>query len=110
MALFDFRQKTGAGTRPGPTQRSCRLHLGLFDRGDARTAAQIEDFRALLPAGTRALYRPYRRHAQSRQVSTAKRSLRGGLRRSLPHMPARSHLRFGHARRLDRPLPRERPA
>jgi methylenetetrahydrofolate reductase (NADPH) len=69
-----------------------------------RTAEKIEDFRALLPAGTRV----YIAHIDGTEiddmVATARRLRDEGFE-PMPHFPARSIPGPRDARRLDPPLP-----
>jgi len=89
MALFDFRQKTGAGTRPGPDPGGLADFIsGYSIEVMPRTAAKIEDFRALLPAGTRVYIAHIDGTPIEDMVSTAKRLSAEGFE-VMPHMPAR---------------------
>jgi methylenetetrahydrofolate reductase (NADPH) len=105
MALLSFR-KSGAAEAEAP-HRPWRYSRTLEDYSIEvmpRTAAKVEDFRALLPAGTRV----YIAHIDGTEiddmVATAKRLARRRLRADAA-FPGALHPRTGDACRLDPPLP-----
>jgi len=89
MALINFRRKGAdvAPARPAPSD------LGAFLAGFSievmpRTAARIEDFRALLPKGTRVYIAHIDGTPIEDMVATAKRIAGEGFK-VMPHFPAR---------------------
>ncbi len=87
MALLNFRKRDAVGFKPG----NARVEAFLQDYSIEvmpRTAEKVEDFRALLPEGTRV----YIAHIDGTPIedmaSTAKRLSRDGFK-VMPHFPAR---------------------
>jgi len=85
MALFNFRQKTAP--TPGPAALESFLQ-GFSIEVMPRTAEKIEDFRALLPAGTRVYIAHIDGTPIEDMVATAARLRREGYE-PMPHFPAR---------------------
>ena len=85
MAVIPF-QKTGGD---GPTPTAARLLDGFSIEVTPRTAAKVEDFRALLPAGTRVYVAHIDGTPLDDMVATARRLRAEGFA-AMPHIPARS--------------------
>lgn len=86
MALVNFRKKAPA-TAPGSTDISGILE-GYSIEVMPRTAEKIDDFRALLPAGTRVYIAHIEGTPIDEMVATAKRIAGEGFT-VMPHFPAR---------------------
>ncbi|WP_010141373.1 methylenetetrahydrofolate reductase [Oceanicola sp. S124] len=86
MALLPFRlREPGA---PDPTDRLAPLFADYSIEVTPRTAARIEDFRALLPAGTRVYVAHIDGTPITQMVATAARLAGQGFE-VMPHVPAR---------------------
>jgi len=85
MALFNFRRDTGPAAGPSPELDS--FLMGYSIEVMPRTAEKVEDFRALLPAGTR-VYIANIESPIEEMVATAARLRREGFE-PMPHFPAR---------------------
>lgn len=86
MALFSFRSKTAAAD-PAAGQLEAFLH-GYSIEVMPRTAEKVEDFRALLPAGTRVYIAHIDGTPIEEMVATARRVIAEGYT-AMPHFPAR---------------------
>ena len=85
MALFNFRRDT----TPAPVSDDVEAFLeGYSIEVMPRTAEKIEDFRALLPKGTRVYVAHIEGTPIADMVATAKRIAREGFE-VMPHFPAR---------------------
>ena len=85
MALFNFRRE--AAPIPAPVNVAAFLH-GYSIEVMPRTAEKVEDFRALLPRGTRVYIAHIEGTPIDDMVATAKRITREGFD-VMPHFPAR---------------------
>lgn len=86
MALFNFRSKTPA---PAPTGGALEAFLtGYSIEVMPRTAEKVEDFRALLPSGTRVYIAHIDGTPIEEMVATARRIGEEGFA-VMPHFPAR---------------------
>lgn len=86
MALLQFRRKSDVAT---PTDPAVEAFLdGYSIEVMPRTAAKVEDFRALLPAGTRVYIAHIEGTPIDEMVSTARRLAGDGFQ-VMPHFPAR---------------------
>ncbi|MDO9638579.1 MAG: methylenetetrahydrofolate reductase [Pseudotabrizicola sp.] len=86
MALFNFRTKT-APAAPSPGQMEAFLQ-GYSIEVMPRTAEKVEDFRALLPAGTRVYIAHIDGTPIEEMIATARRVTGEGFT-AMPHFPAR---------------------
>jgi len=87
MALLPFSRKTNAA--PPPVNRAIEaLMQGYSIEVMPRTAAKIDDFRALLPAGTRVYIAHIEGTDIDEMVQTARRLNAAGMT-VMPHFPAR---------------------
>lgn len=84
MALFSFRAKNGGGAVPGLSA----LVEGFSIEVMPRTAEKVEDFRALLPEGTRVYIAHIDGTPIEDMVKTAARIAQDGFP-VMPHFPAR---------------------
>ncbi len=87
MALLPFRKKPAAGAVPGPRDVEAFL-AGYSIEVMPRTAAKVEDFRALLPEGTRVYIAHIDGTPIEDMVATARRLADDGFQ-VMPHFPAR---------------------
>lgn len=85
MALLDFRRKTGA---PHDTATLETALAGYSIEVMPRTAGKVEDFRALLPAGTRVYIAHIEGTPIDDMLATAARLRAEGFE-PMPHFPAR---------------------
>ncbi|NRB33614.1 MAG: methylenetetrahydrofolate reductase [Rhodobacteraceae bacterium] len=88
MALLNFRKKDEIAPAPGATPEMEALLQGYSIEVMPRTAAKVEDFRALLPEGTRVYIAHIEGTPIDDMVATAKRLNADGYR-VMPHFPAR---------------------
>ncbi|MEM8730237.1 MAG: methylenetetrahydrofolate reductase [Pseudomonadota bacterium] len=94
MSLLNFRKDAGRATRAnGRSMRPAHPHVERFLENYSievmpRTAAKVEDFRALLPAGTRVYVAHIDGTPIDEMVSTARRLSADGFQ-VMPHFPAR---------------------
>ena len=87
MALLNFRKSDSPAQ--GPVNRDVEALLqGYSIEVMPRTAAKVEDFRALLPAGTRVYIAHIEGTPIAEMVATAARLARDGFQ-VMPHFPAR---------------------
>ena len=84
MALFNFRRKDGGGAAPGLSAMLDGFSIEVMPR----TAEKVEDFRAILPPGTRVYIAPIDGTPIDDLVRTAARLAREGFP-VMPHIPAR---------------------
>ncbi|MCG7492636.1 methylenetetrahydrofolate reductase [Thalassobius sp. Cn5-15] len=87
MALLNFRKKEAQGTKPVNPELEAFLK-GYSIEVMPRTAAKVEDFRALLPEGTRVYIAHIEGTPIEDMVATAKR-IKGEGYDVMPHFPAR---------------------
>jgi methylenetetrahydrofolate reductase (NADPH) len=87
MALLNFRRKDAGPKAPLPGALSAMLD-GHSIEVMPRTAAKVEDFRAILPAGTRVYIAHIDGTPIEEMVETAARLARDGFE-VMPHFPAR---------------------
>jgi methylenetetrahydrofolate reductase (NADPH) len=87
MALLNFRRKD-AGARAPQTGALSAMLDGYSIEVMPRTAAKVEDFRAILPAGTRVYIAHIDGTPIEEMVETAARLARDGFE-VMPHFPAR---------------------
>ena len=87
MALLNFRRKDAGARAPQPGALSAMLD-GYSIEVMPRTAAKVEDFRAILPAGTRVYIAHIDGTPIEEMVETAARLARDGFE-VMPHFPAR---------------------
>ncbi|MFN4153477.1 MAG: methylenetetrahydrofolate reductase [Paracoccaceae bacterium] len=87
MALFNFRSKTAQAPAPSESRLEAFLH-GYSIEVMPRTAEKVEDFRALLPAGTRVYIAHIDGTPIDEMVATARRLADEGFT-AMPHFPAR---------------------
>ena len=88
MSLLNFKRREA----PGPTPADARVEAfleGCSIEVMPRTAARVEDFRALLPEGTRVYIAHIDGTPIEEMVATAARLARDGFQ-VMPHFPARS--------------------
>jgi methylenetetrahydrofolate reductase (NADPH) len=89
MALLDFRRKAGPNARTGPSRDGLAEFVGGYSiEVMPRTVAQVEDLRALLPAGTRIYIAHIDGTPITDMVATAARLATDGFE-VMPHLPAR---------------------
>ena len=89
MALLNFRKRDDSQTAAGPANAQIEAFLnGYSIEVMPRTAEKIEDFRALLPAGTRVYIAHIEGTPIEDMVATARRLAREGYP-VMPHFPAR---------------------
>ncbi|MFN0114797.1 MAG: methylenetetrahydrofolate reductase [Paracoccaceae bacterium] len=90
MALLNFRRKAPAPAAPpaGSADAVEAFLTGFSIEVMPRTAANVEDFRALLPAGTRVYIAHIEGTPIDEMVATAKRLRAEGFE-PMPHFPAR---------------------
>ncbi|MGB5866225.1 MAG: methylenetetrahydrofolate reductase [Sulfitobacter sp.] len=86
MALFDFRKKTETPDEVNPQVEHFLQDFSIEVM--PRTAEKVEDFRALLPEGTRVYIAHIEGTPIDEMVATAKRLNDGGYK-VMPHFPAR---------------------
>lgn len=86
MALLNFRKKDAAGPTVTPAME--RFLDGFSIEVMPRTAEKIDDFRALLPAGTRVYIAHIEGTTIEDMVATARRLANDGFA-VMPHFPAR---------------------
>jgi methylenetetrahydrofolate reductase (NADPH) len=84
MALFSFRRKDGGGAAPGLSSFLDGFSIEVMPR----TAEKVEDFRALLPPGTRVYIAHIDGTPIEDMVATAARIAGEGFP-VMPHFPAR---------------------
>jgi methylenetetrahydrofolate reductase (NADPH) len=84
MALFNFRRKDGGGAAPGLSAMLDGFSIEVMPR----TAEKVEDFRAILPPGTRVYVAHIDGTPIDDMVRTAARLAREGFP-VMPHIPAR---------------------
>ena len=84
MALFNFRRKDGGGAAPGIAAMLDGFSIEVMPR----TAEKVEDFRAILPPGTRVYIAHIDGTPIDDMVATAARIAREGFP-VMPHFPAR---------------------
>jgi methylenetetrahydrofolate reductase (NADPH) len=84
MALFNFRRKDGGGAAPGLSAMLDGFSIEVMPR----TAEKVEDFRAILPPGTRVYIAHIDGTPIDDMVRTAARLAREGFP-VMPHIPAR---------------------
>ena len=87
MALFNFRGKTAQAPAPAQGQLEAFLQ-GYSIEVMPRTAEKVEDFRALLPTGTRVYIAHIDGTPIEEMVATARRLADEGFT-AMPHFPAR---------------------
>ncbi|CUH83303.1 methylenetetrahydrofolate reductase [Thalassovita mediterranea] len=87
MALLNFRKKAAQGDKPVNPELEAFLK-GYSIEVMPRTAAKVEDFRALLPEGTRVYIAHIEGTPIEDMVATAKR-IKGEGYDVMPHFPAR---------------------
>jgi methylenetetrahydrofolate reductase (NADPH) len=87
MSLFNFRAKSAQAPEPSHGQMEAFLQ-GYSIEVMPRTAEKVEDFRALLPAGTRVYIAHIDGTPIEEMVATAKRVADEGFT-AMPHFPAR---------------------
>jgi methylenetetrahydrofolate reductase (NADPH) len=87
MALFNFRAKAGVGAEVADPQLEAFLH-GYSIEVMPRTAEKIDDFRELLPRGTRVYIAHIDGTPIEDMVATVRRITDGGYD-PMPHFPAR---------------------
>lgn len=88
MALLNFKKRDAEGTRPTSPEMEAFLQ-GYSIEVMPRTAAKVEDFRSLLPAGTRVYIAHIDGTPIDDMVATAKRIKEEGFD-VMPHFAARS--------------------
>lgn len=89
MALFPFRKSQTGGRASSATSAQVQAFLqGYSIEVMPRTAAKIEDFRALLPKGTRVYIAHIEGTTITEMVATARRLADQGYQ-VMPHFPAR---------------------
>lgn len=88
MALLQFSRKTGTATLPRPTPEMEALLKGFSIEVMPRTAAKVEHFAELLPAGTRVYIAHIDGTSIDEMVLTARRLASEGFE-VMPHFPAR---------------------
>ncbi len=86
LALLQFKRKSDAGQRPDPKVEA--FLDGFSIEVMPRTAEKVDDFRALLPEGTRVYIAHIEGTPIHEMVATAKRLSADGYR-VMPHFPAR---------------------
>ncbi|MBT8416024.1 MAG: methylenetetrahydrofolate reductase [Silicimonas sp.] len=86
MALLNFRRKTEDGHRPDARVESFLTDFSIEVM--PRTAEKVEDFRAILPKGTRVYIAHIDGTPIEEMVATAKRLAADGFQ-VMPHFPAR---------------------
>ena len=104
MSLLPFSKKKD----DAPVEVNLQVEAFLQDYSIEvmpRTAEKVEDFRTLLPAGTRVYIAHIEGTPIEDMVATAKRIAGEGYA-VMPHFPARIIKDKGNPCRLDRPLPR----
>ena len=100
MALFNFRRKEDAARRRRPLEAFLK---GYSIEVMPRTAEKVENFRAILPTGTRVYIAHIEGTPIEDMVATAKRIGDEGFDRDAA-LPGAHHQGQGHADRLGRPL------
>ena len=91
MALLNFRKRDDSGAQPGTGPADARLEVflqGYSIEVMPRTAEKVDDFRAILPAGTRVYIAHIEGTPIDDMVATARRLARDGFA-VMPHFPAR---------------------
>ena len=104
MALFNFRSaRTASDPPPGQPPQMEAFLKGFSIEVMPRTAEKVEDFRAILPSGTRVYIAHIEGTPIEEMVATAQADRRRGLCRDAA-FPGAHHQGQGHAGRLGRAL------